>query len=84
MSMSVCVCMKFAVSQQNVGGFWAGCSICLFVSIQGHFPKREAGLLTLPLSDATSADQGPPPWISVAETLLWAVGKGRERGRVRV
>lgn len=43
-----------------MGRFESGCSICLFVSIQGHFPNREAGLSTPPLSGPTSADQSPP------------------------
>lgn len=46
------------------GRVWVGCSVylsvCLFVSIQGHFPKREAELSTPPLSGPTSADQSPP------------------------
>lgn len=56
----VCVHEICSVTVEGVGGFVAGCSICLVVSIQGHFPKREAGLKTPPLSGATSADQGPP------------------------
>lgn len=65
-NVCVCVCVHVcereirSVTVEGVGGFRAGCSICLFVSIQGHFPKREAGLSTPPLSGATSADQGPP------------------------
>ena len=62
--LCLCACVREreirSVKVEGVGGFWAGCSICLFVSIQGHFPKREAGLSTPPLSGATSADQGPP------------------------
>lgn len=64
----MCVCARVrvcaheirCVTVEGVGGIEAGSCICLFVSIQGHFPKREAGLSTPPLSGATSADQGPP------------------------
>lgn len=68
-----------SVTAEWVGTFWAGSSICWFVSIQGHFPKREAWLLTPPLSGTKSTDQGPPRIREEEEGLFWALGKGRER-----
>lgn len=71
-----------------MGGFETGCSICVFVSIQGHFPNREAGLSTPPLSGSTLADQSPPLLDlsrgKLGEGETDSKGRDRERMNVRV
>lgn len=55
----LCTREGIAVSQQK-GREGLSRLFCLFVSIQGQLPKREAELSTPPLSGPTSADQSPP------------------------